>query len=572
MENGELFPFLHSTDIFPEFAFGMLPHIHRDVAEEVQAALFSLDDYASAAEGLETCYQELNGNECDSLPFPEAFAVETNCGTTKELAWTALNASRAANVAGFRPSRSYFSVRTMQQAGGFLVKDDNGDWSCTRSDNMYDGITCPEGYTKVDSKTYYKLCDGQGLQCKDGYDCFCNPCTLEVDVYTVNDDFMVDGECSKEQLCTTTEQRKTAKFRAYDNVNRDLIKVRAVMLVEGQTLEIPVNNVNGTYAYDFSISHNKVGTADVFVYVNDVPLPIAPFKVHFQPRNCEKDFEGESRKPAEDGSCICREGDLEISGKCLPSVVIFSLIASIVILIGIVAASFYLRHKKRLSDQMWHINAEELHFNEPLDIIGQGAFGEVILAEYRGTKVAIKRVIKKPADRLSSKGASSKLKGGTSFDNTPTPSVDDFQGSEISQYQPQNEKDPALSGSIDLEAGRSKSFAAGAVDLELLAQLSFSRQNGKWAQFCPGGLNEDDHYRIKSNIFGGSTAGGMNSSSVAAQLLCCFDKQRQRKNEFVLEMRLLSRLRHPCITTVMGAVISPFHDPMLVLEYMEFGR
>ena len=37
------------------------------------------------------------------------------------------------------------------------------------------------------------------------------------------------------------------------------------------------------------------------------------------------------------------------------------------------------------------------------------------------------------------------------------------------------------------------------------------------------------------------------------------------------EMRLLSRLRHPCITTVMGAVISHHSDPMLVMEYMQYG-
>jgi hypothetical protein len=29
---------------------------------------------------------------------------------------------------------------------------------------------------------------------------------------------------------------------------------------------------------------------------------------------------------------------------------------------------------------------------------------------------------------------------------------------------------------------------------------------------------------------------------------------RKLKQEFILEMRYLSKLRHPCITTVMGAV------------------
>ena len=41
------------------------------------------------------------------------------------------------------------------------------------------------------------------------------------------------------------------------------------------------------------------------------------------------------------------------------------------------------------------------------------------------------------------------------------------------------------------------------------------------------------------------------------------------KSEFVSEMKQLSKLRHPCITTVMGAVLDV--EPMLVMEYMDHG-
>jgi serine/threonine protein kinase len=41
--------------------------------------------------------------------------------------------------------------------------------------------------------------------------------------------------------------------------------------------------------------------------------------------------------------------------------------------------------------------------------------------------------------------------------------------------------------------------------------------------------------------------------------------------EFIEEMRLLSRLRHPCITTVMGAVIDSKNEPLLIMERMEHG-
>ena len=47
---------------------------------------------------------------------------------------------------------------------------------------------------------------------------------------------------------------------------------------------------------------------------------------------------------------------------------------------------------------------------------------------------------------------------------------------------------------------------------------------------------------------------------------------RQLKKDFISEMRYLSKLRHPCITTVMGAVMSSGQEPMLVMEYMEVSH
>ena len=47
--------------------------------------------------------------------------------------------------------------------------------------------------------------------------------------------------------------------------------------------------------------------------------------------------------------------------------------------------------------------------------------------------------------------------------------------------------------------------------------------------------------------------------------------KRKAVRHFVEEIRLLSKLRRPSITTVMGAVISSTSEPMLVMEYMHFG-
>ena len=49
------------------------------------------------------------------------------------------------------------------------------------------------------------------------------------------------------------------------------------------------------------------------------------------------------------------------------------------------------------------------------------------------------------------------------------------------------------------------------------------------------------------------------------------DEYAKLKADFIVEMRHLSKLRHPCITTVMGAVIEKGVEPMLIMEYMDMG-
>ena len=41
----------------------------------------------------------------------------------------------------------------------------------------------------------------------------------------------------------------------------------------------------------------------------------------------------------------------------------------------------------------WSVDFKELRFDEPPEIIGRGTFGLVLLANYRGTEVAVKRVL-----------------------------------------------------------------------------------------------------------------------------------------------------------------------------------
>ena len=64
------FPFLHSTDIYPEWPVASLKHVNRDVQEEVQAALLAVGRHAALGQKLEECNREYgNYSTCDTLVY-----------------------------------------------------------------------------------------------------------------------------------------------------------------------------------------------------------------------------------------------------------------------------------------------------------------------------------------------------------------------------------------------------------------------------------------------------------------------------------------------------------------------
>lgn len=136
LDDGNLFPFLHSTDIYPEYPVAALTSVPKDVAEEVQEALLALQAHADAFKRV------LVGEPFDP----------TRCDTTLELATLAEDAALSGHLLGFRTPRSYFDVRTMHEATGFMLKDERGDWHCTRAHTVYESIKCPKEHYKVSLK------------------------------------------------------------------------------------------------------------------------------------------------------------------------------------------------------------------------------------------------------------------------------------------------------------------------------------------------------------------------------------------------------------------------------------
>ena len=52
-----------------------------------------------------------------------------------------------------------------------------------------------------------------------------------------------------------------------------------------------------------------------------------------------------------------------------------------------------LKQFKKKLDGIWRVKPSDLKFDDPPVVIGRGTFGLVLLSTYRGTTVAVKRVI-----------------------------------------------------------------------------------------------------------------------------------------------------------------------------------
>eukprot|EP00980_Cylindrotheca_fusiformis_P023344 scaffold10399_cov113-Cylindrotheca_fusiformis.AAC.4 len=178
-----------------------------------------------------------------------------------------------------------------------------------------------------------------------------------------------------------------------------------------------------------------------------------------------------------------------------------TILAPVVIaFVAAVGILLFFERKRRQTDALWYVKKEELKFADPPEIIGRGGFGLILKAEYRGTDVAVKRVLPP-------------LQGGG-----------------------WKQKGSADTGSMDSSEG----------------PLAKAQHRGK------------QHLGLRSVADKGSLAKSVSSASpmrptttgaggMATVAIASLETSRsQLRKNFIKEMRVLSKLRHSCIATVMG--------------------
>lgn len=168
------------------------------------------------------------------------------------------------------------------------------------------------------------------------------------------------------------------------------------------------------------------------------------------------------------------------------SLMVFVFVPLATLLLLAAVAIWYYGKRQKNSDTMWSVKREELCFGSNPTVIGRGTFGVVLLAEYRGTQVAVKRVLPK---KRSADGYSRRASG--------TKNHSSVLGSHMSWAMMTSTKQRNIHSTT----------------------LALSRFH--------------------------DTRNGTKKKDNDALL-------RKMRQDFVAEMRCLSKLRHPCITTVMG--------------------
>ena len=193
-----------------------------------------------------------------------------------------------------------------------------------------------------------------------------------------------------------------------------------------------------------------------------------------------------------------------------------------------------------------------------IEVIGQGSFGVVLLAEYRGTKVAIKRILPQPkaggskVGRMS--GSVDVVKSKVSNDQMSTGGSVDIESQDSPGAKLSTKGTHSTSkgmNSLDNMGTNSRSGSKSASvddlnsELDFLGGLSFGGPKSAWAKWFPW-LFVDRESRYNASILGTASGGTSTSKTALARVCPWFDANARRQQEFMIEMRLLSRLRHPC--------------------------
>jgi Protein tyrosine and serine/threonine kinase/ABC transporter, phosphonate, periplasmic substrate-binding protein len=612
--DGVSFPFQSSTELYPEWNVASLVHVQDIVAEAVQIALLALNDYAIYGEALGACFIERNCTAENATCQNECYKItELECIPPPELALLSVKARMEGKYSGWRTTLSYMELRNMQEETGFISLDPFlGLKRCVRTEEIFEAIVCPEGHFRQREDQVLDGCKSSGLDCY-GYQCLCKPCVkaFDVDVFPLlEENQVVTKGCDKFAICGSIVQGETIKFRAIDNKQRSnvVLKVKeyqglstvekVILPLASKEINLNASNVHSnTFDFELSAEGKEVGSIIFEIYIGEEQIPQSPFRLLVTKPDCS-----DLGKEADaSGKCVCLSNTLEISGNCVGShIIVLSVIAPLFIILGSILL-WYVDFKRRQADSVWIVKKKELKFHDPPEVVGRGTFGLVLLAEYRGTQVAVKRVIPPNPSGFSYQDSANDTKSFLDSGQTATSHVLNAEGNlndamAISSTRGDQETMGLSSGDAEVESIKTRQNRNVHNNADIAIVIDHCNDGNDYEKYYSKIPENSNNHRLNSVQFApgqalvsidsgqgekfrsGSLTIDGKMKSKAAKIVekildagGCRDVYADLKKDFVREMRHLSKLRHPCITTVMGAVIQRLEEPMLVMEYMEYG-
>ena len=197
-------------------------------------------------------------------------------------------------------------------------------------------------------------------------------------------------------------------------------------------------------------------------------------------------------------------------------------------LLGILSAyAFAVYRHYRRRDPFWLVKLSDLEFSDPPVVLGRGTFGIVTKAVYRGTTVSVKRAL-----------PSAEQRGGL---------LSYQRGLQYSRAQLCSPSHPT---SFDLAIRRIQDWKPN-------ANKRFEHEQTE----CSA-ANENEEGSVMSST---SSLELAREEYWERKLKMVKKSESHMRTSFMKEMKTLSELRHPCITTIMGAVIEQKVDETLLV-------
>jgi hypothetical protein len=153
------------------------------------------------------------------------------------------------------------------------------------------------------------------------------------------------------------------------------------VLAHGETMRIPFRVITedletGTQSSAIVFDIQDADYPDCF-FRQDLGIP---FSVKVTAPNCVDS----SRVADANGVCVCSPSSVEISGNCVEYAILVVAIVVPVLVIAVLLIYLYALRTRKTGDTIWEVKPSELKFDSPPKVIGQGSFGQVLKAEYRG--------------------------------------------------------------------------------------------------------------------------------------------------------------------------------------------